>query len=68
MPEIGRGVAEIRLRSGSGAYRIIYLARFERAVYVLHCFVKKTPRTSEHDKRIAKVRFQTVLNEQRSRK
>jgi len=68
MPEIGRGVAEVRLRSGAGAYRIIYLARFERAVYVLHCFVKKTPRTSEQDKRIAKVRFQAVLAEQRSQK
>ena len=68
MPEIGRGVAEVRLRSGSGAYRIIYLARFEHAVYVLHCFVKKTQRTSEHDKRIAKARLQAVLEEQRSQK
>lgn len=65
LSEIGSGVEEVRLRSHSGAYRVIYLARFEQAVYVLHCFVKKTQRTSGHDKRIAKARFQSVLEEQR---
>lgn len=68
MTEIGKGVAEVRLQNGSGAFRIIYLARFEEAVYVLHCFVKKTQQTSKHDKRIAQARFQTVQDEQRSRK
>ncbi|MCU6667675.1 type II toxin-antitoxin system RelE/ParE family toxin [Enterobacteriaceae bacterium H4N4] len=66
MPELGRGVEEVRLRGYSGAFRIIYLARFEQAVYILHCFMKKTQRTSGHDKRIAKVRFQSVMAEQRS--
>lgn len=65
MPEIGRGVEELRLRNESGAYRIIYLARFEDAVYVLHCFSKKTPRTSGQDKHIAQVRFQAVCQEHR---
>lgn len=41
MSEIGKGVAEIRLRGNMGAYRILYLARFDDAVYVLHCFNKK---------------------------
>lgn len=66
MSEVGSGVAEVRLRSRSGAYRIIYLARFEQAVYVLHCFMKKNQRTSGHDKHIAQVRFQAVLAELRS--
>ncbi len=68
MTEIGRGVEEVRLRSSSGAYRILYLARFEEAVYILHCFIKKSRRTSEHDKRIAKARFQSVMEELRSGK
>ncbi|SYX24368.1 Phage-related protein [Citrobacter freundii] len=41
MPEIGRGVEEVRLRYESGAYRIIYIARYANAVYVLHCFNKR---------------------------
>ena len=32
---------EIRPHSGN-EYRVFYVARFEEAVYVLHCFVKKT--------------------------
>lgn len=63
--EIGKGVAEIRLRGDTGAYRIIYLARYEDAVYVLHCFKKKTQRISGHDKYIAKARFQAVLDTRR---
>ena len=42
MTAVGRGVCEIRLRKASGAYRIMYVAKFETAVYVLHCFQKKT--------------------------
>lgn len=68
MSEIGKGVAEIRLRSVTGIYRLIYLARFEDTVYVLHCFAKKTQRTSRRDKCIAKARFMAVLEEQRNRK
>ncbi|MDI3362422.1 type II toxin-antitoxin system RelE/ParE family toxin [Lelliottia sp. V89_10] len=67
MSEIGRGVAEIRLHGATGAWRIIYLARFDDAVYVLHCFVKKTQRTSGQDIRIAKARFQAALDEMRNR-
>ncbi|CAM3408290.1 hypothetical protein SB6411_05509 [Klebsiella spallanzanii] len=68
MSEIGRGVEEIRLRQTSGTFRIIYLSRFGNAVYVLHCFSKKTQRISDHDKRIARVRFQAVQQEHRSHK
>lgn len=67
LPGIGKGVAEIRLRSTTGAWRIIYLARFDDAVYVLHCFMKKTQQTSGQDMRIAKARFRAVLDELRSR-
>jgi phage-related protein len=39
---VGAGVDEIRMRDASGAYRVIYLATRPEAVYVLHCFQKKT--------------------------
>ena len=41
MPQLGRGVEEIRLRHFSGAYRVIYLARFAEAIYVLHVLTKR---------------------------
>ncbi|NJM46691.1 MAG: type II toxin-antitoxin system RelE/ParE family toxin [Alkalinema sp. RU_4_3] len=45
MSIVGSGVEEIRIRA-DGAYRVFYIARFEEAVYVLHCFQKKTQRTA----------------------
>lgn len=37
---VGTGVYELRAQDGD-AYRVIYIARFEEAVYVLHAFKKK---------------------------
>jgi phage-related protein len=47
MQAIGPGVREIRVRDASGAFRVIYVAAFAEAVYVLHAFAKKTRRTSQ---------------------
>jgi phage-related protein len=47
MATIGQGVREIRVRDASGAFRIIYVAKFSDAVYVLHCFQKKTQQTAK---------------------
>jgi phage-related protein len=44
---IGRGVREIRIRDAAGAFRVLYAAKFGDAVYVLHCFQKKTQKTSK---------------------
>jgi phage-related protein len=49
MPTVGKGVMEIRLRDESGAYRVFYVAKFEAAVYVLHCFQKKAQKTRQED-------------------
>ncbi len=40
----GPGVLEIFEDYQGGAYRTVYTVRFERAVYVLHAFQKKSPR------------------------
>jgi len=60
--DIGAGTREIRIRETSGIYRVIYIAKFEEAVYVLHCFQKKTSVTSKQDKSIAEVRYRAVVN------
>ncbi len=54
---VGRGVEEIRIAEDSGAYRVIYIARREEAVYVLHAFQKKSQATSKKDIDMAKRRF-----------
>lgn len=60
MKTVGAGVNEIRVRDATGAYRVIYLATRPEAVYVLHCFQKKTEKTSQHDIDLAKTRFKAI--------
>ena len=57
MNGIGQGACEIRIRATSGAYRVIYVARFEDAVYVLHAFQKKTRENSGVDLELARQRY-----------
>jgi len=52
MKSVGVGVREIRVRDESGAFRVIYYAKLADAVYVLHCFRKKTQKTSETTSRL----------------
>lgn len=61
IPEIGKGVEEIRVWSGSGTYRVIYTARLADRVYVIHAFQKKTQRTSAADREIARKRFKQLM-------
>jgi phage-related protein len=61
MSTIGAGIRELRIRDVTGAFRVIYLARLADAVYVLHCFQKKTQRTSLQDIRLAKSRFNELM-------
>jgi phage-related protein len=60
--EVGAGTKEIRIKEADGIYRVMYVAKFEEAVYVLHCFQKKTQATSKQDKGIAKARYRAVAN------
>jgi phage-related protein len=63
MPTVGQGVQEIRLRDSTGAFRVIYVARFAQAVYVLHCFQKKTQTTSKGDIELANKRYRELRKE-----
>jgi phage-related protein len=59
---VGAGTREIRIRDAAGVYRVMYVAKFEEAIYVLHCFQKKTQETGKHDKDIAEARYRAVVN------
>ena len=63
MPRIGSGVQEIRIRDAAGAFRVIYVAKFADAVYVLHCFKKKTQKTSKTDVDLAQKRYRDLTKE-----
>lgn len=63
MNAVGQGVREVRIRDASGAFRIIYIAKFADAIYVLHCFQKKTERTSKADLDLAAKRYRDLLKE-----
>lgn len=60
---VGAGTKEIRINLSDGWFRVMYVAKFPEAVYVLHCFRKKTTSTSKHDKEIAAVRYKAVIRE-----
>jgi phage-related protein len=66
MATVGQGVQEIRIRDESGAFRVMYVAKFEQAIYVLHCFQKKTEQTSKTDVDLAKKRYAALLKELKS--
>ena len=59
---VGTGTREIRIKEAAGVFRVMYVAKFVDAVYVLHCFHKKTQATSKQDKEIAEARYRAVAN------
>ncbi|NWA01198.1 type II toxin-antitoxin system RelE/ParE family toxin [Pseudomonas gingeri] len=63
MASIGAGVREIRIREASGAFQVIYVAKFEDAIFVLHCFQKKTQKTSRSDIVLATQRLKDLIKE-----
>lgn len=65
MQTIGPGVQEIRIRDASGAFRILYVAKFSAAVFVLHCFRKRTQQTSKVDLSLAEKRYRDLIKELR---
>ena len=65
MSSIGQGVREIRIKQ-EGQFRIIYIAKFEDTIYVLHAFQKKTQKTRQHDIDVAKQALKDILARQQS--
>lgn len=63
MQSVGAGVKEIRVFVSEGTYRVLYVAKFEAAVYVLHCFEKKSEKTKKSDIELARKRYELLLME-----
>lgn len=61
MSSIGKGVEEIRIWDDAGTYRVIYTARVDDAVFVLHAFQKKKQATPKRDQDLAKVRYMQIV-------
>lgn len=60
VPVVGPGAAEIRVRDETGAYRVIYVARFADAIYVLHAFQKRSQKTTRADIMLAAQRYRDI--------
>jgi phage-related protein len=61
MPTIGKGVWEVRITDEAGQFRVIYIAKLKDALYVLHCFQKKTQKTSAKDLELSSKRLRELL-------
>lgn len=64
MRSVGAGVVEIRLHE-EGEYRVLYVAKFAEAIYVLHAFPKKTQQTRQADIEMARRNLSEVLGHRR---
>lgn len=59
LKDVGKGAYEIRVHL-NGVWRVIYVAKFADAIYVLHAFEKKTQKTSQNDLELAKRRYKLI--------
>lgn len=59
MLNVGAGAYEIRIHV-LGEWRVIYVAKFDDAVYVLHAFQKKTQKTRKEDIELAARRYRQI--------
>ena len=66
--DVGVGTQEIRIKDSSGIYRVMYIAKFEEAIYVLHCFQKKRQATRKQDKATAEARYRAVVTARKGKK
>ena len=62
MSSIGKGVSEIRVRDTNGIFRVMYIAKFDSTVYVMHAFSKKTQKTSQKDIALTQKRLRTIID------
>jgi phage-related protein len=66
IPSVGAGACEIRIHTGL-EHRVIYVARFKEAVYVLHAFEKRSWKTGRHDIAVARTRLVELMRARRER-
>jgi phage-related protein len=62
IPAVGVGVYELRIRI-KNQYRVFYVAKSKKAIYVLHAFMKKTQTTAKKEISKGMVRYKLVSKE-----
>jgi phage-related protein len=60
MPSIAAGVFELKDSDENKWYRMVYLARLQDVIYVLHRFTKDTAKTERRDLATAEQRWKRV--------
>jgi phage-related protein len=60
MPSVGKGVWESKEADARTWYRVMYLARINNVIHVLHCFEKDSKKTDKRDLETAKARLSVV--------
>lgn len=60
MPSVGIGIREIRVHTEL-EHRVVYVAKFAEAVYVLHAFEKRSRATSRRDLDLARARLSELV-------
>jgi phage-related protein len=67
MTTVGSGVYEIRIHTEL-EHRVLYVAKYEDAVYVIHAFERRTRQTSDADIALARQRLADFLRPRAHRK
>jgi phage-related protein len=66
MTTVGAGVHEIRIHK-DGEFRVLYMAKFAEAIYVLHAFQKKARKMPQKDIDRSATRYRAIVDERRSK-
>jgi phage-related protein len=67
MKTVGSGAIEIRIHR-NGEWRVVCVAKFESAVYVLHAFKKETQSTRAEDIALARARYGEIESYEKSKR
>jgi phage-related protein len=68
MSSVGAGVFELKDSDADKWYRVLYLARIDDTIHVLHSFTKDTAKTERNDLDVATQRLKLVQERMRARK
>ncbi len=66
MKTVGAGAVEVRMHR-EGEWRIIYVAKFQSSVCVLHAFEKKSQKTRQSDIDIVRERYKEVEQHEKAK-
>lgn len=68
MSSVGKGVWELKEGDARAWYRVMYLARIDDVIHVLHCFEKDSRKTGRRDLETARARLRVVFQRLRGLK